>query len=222
MPFNGPQCPQVLCQEPIVALESGPQYRFSLRAYLGQCAVSPSVARDGPGLQAVSTKGVECEVSYEDRGVFKNTCTPKRRPQHKTPLRGEEIRLLFSDLKETDRVLQTLRNDRVAHEFARGSLTMGPRDEPMERIDRTRRRRNVFGDFGIAPDQDRETGCIGECNFTQRDECPLEDGQSVAPAIVDLKSMDSDGADCRMPRRTGTTKSQSVNGSCFEMERDEM
>jgi len=73
----------------------------------------PSVARYGPGLQAVSTKRVECEVSYEDRGVFKNTCTPKRRPQHKTPLRGEEIRLLFSDLKETDRVLQTLRNDRV-------------------------------------------------------------------------------------------------------------
>ena len=57
----------------------------------------------------------------------------------------------------------------------------------------------MFGDSGIASDQDIQTGGIGVGDFTQRDECPLEDGQPVAPAIVGLKRMDSDGADCRMP-----------------------
>jgi len=114
----------------------------------------------------MSAKRVEREIGDEDCRVFEHASAPEGRPQDETPLGGEEIRLLFSDLKEPDRVLQTFWNDGVAHEFARGSLKMGPRDEAMKRVDRGRRRENVFGDFGIAADQDGETGCIGKGNLT--------------------------------------------------------
>src|SRR5688500_2521775 len=103
--------PQDLIEIPAVALERAAEDAFLERADLAQRRIAAAVRGDRPGFEAVHADYAEREIDDGFCAFHEYAASPERRANRETPLRAAESRLELPHLKQSHRVLITVRHD---------------------------------------------------------------------------------------------------------------
>src|SRR5687767_1298667 len=90
---------------------------------------------------------IEREINHELRTRYEQAGPPECRAERKPPFGSPERRIQLADLKEPDCGVVTGGPDREADIASCLTLALGPLDEPLETVNRRRRRRDEARHF---------------------------------------------------------------------------